>query len=107
MALFGDTLVVGAREEDSNATVGGNQGSNSASNSGAVYVFRRDDTSWAQEQYVKASNTDKDDLYGTAVALSEDTLVVGAAREDSFATGINGNQTDNSAANAGAVYLYQ
>jgi hypothetical protein len=31
---------------------------------------------------------------------------VGATGEASAATGINGNQADNSASNAGAVYLY-
>jgi hypothetical protein len=42
------------------------------------------------------------------VALSADgnTLAVGALYEDSNATGIGGDQTNNSASNAGAVYLY-
>jgi len=42
------------------------------------------------------------------VALSGDgsTLAVGADGEANNATGINGNQADNSATNAGAVYLY-
>ena len=35
-----------------------------------------------------------------------DTLVVGTPVEDSAATGINGNQADNSAVNSGAVYVY-
>jgi hypothetical protein len=45
---------------------------------------------------------------GTSVALAADgsTLAVGARGEDSSATGINGNQADNSASNSGAVYLY-
>ncbi|MDH4247114.1 MAG: hypothetical protein OEW39_04790 [Deltaproteobacteria bacterium] len=34
------------------------------------------------------------------------TLAVGAYGEDSTATGIGGNQGDNTAATAGAVYLY-
>jgi hypothetical protein len=42
------------------------------------------------------------------VALSGDgnTLAVGANGEDSNATGIGGDQVDNSAPFAGAVYLY-
>jgi hypothetical protein len=38
---------------------------------------------------------------------SGDTLVVGAPREASAATGINGDQTNNNASNAGAVYLFR
>jgi len=58
--------------------------------------------------YVKASNTEANDNFGYSVALSSDgnTLAVGAQQEDSSATGINGNETDNSAASSGAVYLY-
>jgi hypothetical protein len=33
-------------------------------------------------------------------------MAVGANREASNATGINGNQADNSAAGSGAVYVY-
>ena len=43
---------------------------------------------------------------GRASALDGDTLVVGARFEASTATGINGDQTDNSAPNAGAVYVF-
>jgi hypothetical protein len=40
-AISGDTLVVGARYEDSSATgIDGNQADNGASQSGAAYVFR-------------------------------------------------------------------
>jgi hypothetical protein len=47
-------------------------------------------------------------LFGWSVALSADgsTLAVGARNEDSNATGLNGNQADNSAGDSGAVYLY-
>jgi len=42
------------------------------------------------------------------VSLSDDAtaLAVGAYAEDSNATGVNGDQTDNSVSSAGAVYLY-
>src|SRR5689334_4144524 len=61
-----------------------------------------------QQAYVKASNTGAGDRFGTSVALSADgnTLAVGAFDESSNATGINGNQADNSAPGAGAVYVY-
>jgi trimeric autotransporter adhesin len=65
--------------------------------------------------YAKASNTDDtmplapEDNFGCAVALNRDgnTLAVGAFGEGSAATGIHGNQNDNSASSAGAVYLYK
>ena len=49
-------------------------------NSGAVYVYKSTGTSWAQETYVKAANNDADDHF-TIVALSGDTLAVGAKGE--------------------------
>jgi hypothetical protein len=109
LSADGNTLAVGAYGEDSNATgIGGNQTDNSASASGAVYVYTRSGTTWLQQAYVKASNTEAMDAFGTALALSADgnTLAVGAYGEASNATGIDGNQADNSAANSGAVYVF-
>ena len=89
-----------------NATPG-QQGDNSASSSGAVYVFVRDGMgNWSQQTYVKASNTDPFDYFGSSVAISDDTMVVGAALEDSGATGVNGNQADNSVLHSGAAYVF-
>ncbi|NNG01082.1 MAG: hypothetical protein HKM93_16955 [Desulfobacteraceae bacterium] len=61
-----------------------------------------------QQAYVKASNTGAGEYFGIEVALSADcsTLAVGAVDEDSSATGIGGDQTDNTSATSGAVYLY-
>ncbi len=107
MAISGDTLVVGADKEDSNATgINGNQSDNSAPVAGAAYVFTRTGTTWSQQAYLKASNTDTVDSFGWSVAISGDTLVVGAEGEDSNATGINGDQSNNSAAGAGAAYVF-
>jgi hypothetical protein len=107
VAISGDTVVVGAPYEDSNATgVGGNQTDNSANAAGAAYVFVRSGTTWSQQAYLKASNTGAGDTFGSAVAISGDTIVVGAYGEDSNTTGVNGNQTDNSASGAGAAYAF-
>jgi len=107
VAISGDTVVVGARNEDSNSTgVNGNQGSNSAPESGACYVFVRSGGVWSQQAYLKASNTEALDLFGQSVAISGDTVVVGAWQEDSNATGVNGNQADNSAGDSGATYVF-
>ncbi|WP_345323173.1 FG-GAP repeat protein [Candidatus Villigracilis proximus] len=107
MALSGDTLVIGAYSEDSNAVgVNGNQLDNSASSAGAVYVFTRSNGVWSQQAYLKASNPNLDDSFGSSVDISGDTIVVGAPGEDGNATGVNGNQLSNSAENAGAVYVF-
>jgi hypothetical protein len=87
--------------------VGGNQADDSAPDSGAVYVFRRTDTTWQQEDYLKASNTGAGDNFGWSVALSGDTLAVGARDEDSAAQGMGGNQADDSASDSGAVYVFR
>jgi hypothetical protein len=108
VALSGDTLAVSSREERSSAVgINGNQSDNSALAAGAVYVFTRTGTLWTQQAYIKASNTEAGDAFGTWVALDGDTLAVGAARESSAATGLNGNQADNSRNDAGAVYVYK
>jgi len=108
VALSGDTLVVGAPQEGSGAIgVNGNQADTSAPNSGAVYVFTRANGVWTQQAYLKASNTEADDQFGVIMALSGDTLVVGAQFEDSSATGVNAhNESDNSAKDSGAVYVF-
>ena len=106
-AISGDTVVVGAPHEDSDATgVNGDQSKNLASDSGAAYVFVRSGTNWSQQAYLKASNTGANDLFGYVVAISGDTIVVSAPLEASSATGVNGNQSDNSMPVAGAVYVF-
>ncbi len=108
IALDGDTLVVSAYQESSDAVgIGGAQDNNNAISSGAVYVFVRSGSTWTQQAYIKASNADKVDLFGRAVGLDGDTLVVSAHGEASAAAGVDGDQTDNSLRNAGAVYVFE
>lgn len=105
----GSTLVVGAPGEDSNSTmIGMGETDNMALGSGAVYVYTRSVTTWTKQAYLKASNTQASDAFGTSVALSGDgnTLAVGAPDEDSNAIVIDGDETNNAAADAGAVYVY-
>ena len=107
LALDGDTLAVSAHSEDSCATgINGEEANNGCSESGAVYVFTRTQGTWTQQAYLKASNTDSADFFGTGLALTGNTLAVGADSEASCATGINGDQTNNDCFQAGAVYVF-
>jgi hypothetical protein len=118
LSADGNTMAVSAYFEAS-ATKGinGNQNDDSIPQAGAVYIFTRRGTTWAQQAYIKASNTGEagtdgnfgdGDQFGFSVALSDDgnTLAVGANAEDSSAKGINGDQNDNSMQSAGAVYVF-
>jgi hypothetical protein len=105
--------VVGASAEDSNQTTITNGTSSSADNlalnADAVYVYKRTGTTWAQEAYLKASNAAATDYFGNSTSINGDTIVVGAYNEDSNQTTItNGTSSsaDNSAGQAGAVYVY-
>lgn len=105
MTADGSLLAVGAASENSASLDPSNHG---AMGAGAVYTFTRGATDWAPQFYLKASNIDVGDGFGTSVACTTDasTLAVGAPAEGSKATGVGGNQSDNSAANAGAAYVF-
>jgi hypothetical protein len=105
VAVDGDTVVVGAYAEDGSGT-GVNPASNhGAVNAGAAYVFVRDGTTWSQQAYLKAHNTDAGDYFGFSVDVDGNTVVVGAYSEDGSGTGVN-PASNNSAANSGAVYVF-
>jgi len=109
LSADGNLMAVAAPAEDSNAAgVGGNDTDDSAEDSGAVFLFHFDGANWSQRTYIKASNTESGDRFGSAVALSLDgrRMVVGAPGEDSNATGISSDQADNTAPDAGAIYIY-
>ena len=109
LAADGNTLAVGSSGESSNATgINGDESNTQAADSGAVYVFSRSGGSWAQQAYIKASNTSAGDWFGISIALSDtgNTLAVGAWWEDSDATGIDGDQHNDEATDSGAVYVF-
>jgi hypothetical protein len=105
VAVDGDTVVVGARLEDSSSTGVGGAVNESANGSGAAYVFTRTGTTWSQQAYVKASNTGAGDDFGYSVAVDGDTVVVGAILEDSSSTGVGG-AVNESASGSGAAYVF-
>lgn len=105
LSADGKTLAVGAIGEDSRARgIDGDQKDNMSTGSGAVYVFVKRESGWAQQAYVKASNNGSGDDFGSSVALSADghVLTVGAAGEDSVS-----DEEDNSANDAGALYVFE
>jgi hypothetical protein len=79
VAVSGDTAVVGARFDD----IGAN------SNQGSAYVFTRSGTLWSQQAKLTAGDGAASDLFGSSVAVSGDTAVVGALSGD---IGANANQ---------------
>jgi hypothetical protein len=96
----GNTIAVGAPHESSSARgINGNENDDSAYNAGAVYVYSRSGGQWARQAYVKASNTG-------ALSADGNTMAVAAHWESSAATGVNGNQGDDSLPQAGAVYIF-
>src|SRR4051794_35168870 len=102
----GNSLIVGAPDEDGGATtINGDGADNSKGSAGAAYVFARAGTTWAQQAYLKASNSDPSDNFGCAVAISADggTAVVGAYTEDSS---VSVGPTSNSNLDSGAAYVF-
>ncbi len=74
MAISGDTLVIGAPNYFDGAASFGQ---------GAAYVFVRSGGIWSEQQILLASDPGPFELFGDSVAISGDTVVVGA----SFGTG--------------------
>jgi hypothetical protein len=62
---------------------------------GKAYVFKRNGTSWVQEQVLTATDAAADDLFGSNVCLSGNYAIVGAPKKD---VGTNSDQ--------GKVYIF-
>jgi trimeric autotransporter adhesin len=103
----GSLLIVGANVEASGVV--GDPANNDAQGAGAAYVFVRVDGRWMQQAYLKASNPGMNDEFGLHVALSRDgsTLAIGAYHENSAASGVDGNQLDETKPKSGAVYMFR
>ncbi|MEN8130986.1 MAG: choice-of-anchor D domain-containing protein [Pseudomonadota bacterium] len=84
VAVDGDTVVVGIESWDFFAPP-----------PGAAYVFTRDSAGlWSEQQKLTAYDGEAGDYFGQSIALSLDTIVIGAAGDDDVGT------------NAGAAYVY-
>ncbi len=74
VAISGDTIAVGSYSEEGGA-------GNPRPRAGAAYVFERNEggaDNWGETKKLVSSDTQKDDRFGISVAVSGDTLVVGA-----------------------------
>lgn len=103
VAISGDTLVIGAESEK---RAGGRAGADEILMAGAAYVFVRDGGKWSQQARLEASNAKYKLHFGGAVAISGDTLIVGAIGDNSAAGGVNGDQADHSLVSGGAAYVF-
>ncbi|WP_244247563.1 FG-GAP repeat protein [Leptospira yasudae] len=113
VSIAGNTIAIGAYQESSqSASINGTTASadNSKFAAGAVYVYQRSAGIWVQEAFLKASNLDSSDRFGSSVAIVGNTLTVGAPLEDSnMGAVINGTtaSSDNSNGSAGAAYVFE
>ena len=83
VSISGDTVAIGAYLDDG-----------SLENSGAVYLFDRNGTSWNLMQKLTAPSEVLDGWYGFDVRLQDDTLAVGAMFDDELGL------------DAGAAFIY-
>ena len=75
VAISGDILVVGSPFDD-----------DAGSLSGSAYVFQRDGHGWSEVAKLRAADAATNDLFGDSVAISGQTIVVGASRDDDGAS---------------------
>jgi hypothetical protein len=82
VAISGDTVIVGAPPDD----VGAN------TDQGSAYVFVRSGTTWTEQQKLTAGDGAAGDTFGSSVAISGETIIVGAVNDD-----VGGNTDQGSA----------
>ena len=71
VGISGDTIVVGANGNDDYGPY-----------TGSAYIFRYDGSEWVEEEKLTASDGAPGDHLGNSVAISGDTVVVGAIYDD-------------------------
>ncbi len=83
VAIYGDTVIVGATLNDA-----------SGSNSGKAYIYTRTGSTWSLQQGLKAPDASANDNFGYSVAIYGDTVIVGAPFNDA------------SGSDSGKAYIY-
>jgi uncharacterized protein (TIGR03437 family) len=81
VAINGDTLVVGAESDSIGANI----------IQGSAYVFTRSGNIWTQKQKLTANDGTEHDHFGASVALSADTIVVGATNDNIGVPSLDGS----------------
>jgi hypothetical protein len=88
VAVAGNTTAVGAFNDPGDAGDAGDAGASDGN--GAVYVFVQSGSTWALQQKLVASDAAASDEFGYSVALSGDTLLIGApGKNDGVAYAFN------------------
>ena len=82
VAISGDDVVIGAVYEDENAS-----GTETITNAGSAYIFKRTGVTWAQEQKLVASDRGASDNFGRSVSISGDCAIIGSPFESEDASG--------------------
>lgn len=100
VAIYKDTIVVGAPYEDGSPENNGNIFN--SQDSGAAYVFKLVNNTWQQTAYLKAENLGVHDHFGFSVDISNNQIIVGAPFEDSSSN----NPFDDNSYNSGAAYIF-
>lgn len=99
----GQDLAVAAPFDDSASDE--DPADNSLADSGAVYLYRKSPLGvWEDVSYLKASNLDAGDQFGSSLDIKDEQLIVGAINEDSQSVQ---TPNDNSLENSGAVYTFE
>jgi hypothetical protein len=111
LSADGNTLAASSYDEDSSAREINGVMDKNRRGSGAIYVFTRTGSNWAQTAYLKAHNAEAGDSLGYDLAISQDgnTVVGGAGDEDCFSPGINPPGCDNDLkldSSTGAAYVF-
>ncbi|MDD3860327.1 MAG: FG-GAP repeat protein, partial [Bacteroidales bacterium] len=96
VAISGDYIVIGAANEDENAT-----GGETMDYSGSAYVFYNNSGTWQEVQKIVASDRSENDYFGFALDINGNHIIVGASYEDEDETG---NNTVNA---AGSAYIFE
>ncbi len=83
VAISGDVAVIGAPRDDDNGD-----------DSGSAYVFTRSGSAWSRQAKLTAADGAAGDVFGISVAISGDTVVIGA------------DLADERGSNSGAAYVF-
>ena len=83
----GDNFGVAVSLDGSLLAIGADQDDDAGNNSGAVYVYRLEGTTWVYEAKVTAPDGAAGDHFGQSVAISDDRMLVGAQQRSEVGTG--------------------